>query len=246
MVSTCPLNSKSSSPCINPFVTVPRAHIIIGITVTFMFHSFFNSQDPGTYDFFSISFNFTLWSAETVKSIIRQILFFLLIIIRSGHYYYYNYYSTLRGLFTSEIAGRFSLESKWQQVSSDVQDSSEYSGQSQLGYNLDSFVSSIDFQILSKLMGNVQSTPSTIGINLSPLFPCIFTFLARSKYYYHYYCEFFFYQNITWWFFSGVTARLLRSPGLFSEFWSILSGDGPVFSYLCSSEIWCRSLLFSV
>ena len=32
--------SKSSSPCTNPLVTVPCTPIIIGITVTFMFHSF--------------------------------------------------------------------------------------------------------------------------------------------------------------------------------------------------------------
>ena len=41
MVSTRPLFSKSSSPCANPLVTVPRAQIIIGITVTFMFHCLF-------------------------------------------------------------------------------------------------------------------------------------------------------------------------------------------------------------
>ena len=35
------LNSKSSNPCINPLVIVPRPPITIGITVTFMFHRFF-------------------------------------------------------------------------------------------------------------------------------------------------------------------------------------------------------------
>ena len=43
MVSTRPPTSKSSSPLNNPLVTVPKAPITIGITVTFMFHSFFNS-----------------------------------------------------------------------------------------------------------------------------------------------------------------------------------------------------------
>ena len=43
MVSTRPVISKSSSLWINPSVTVPRAPITIGIIVTFMFHSFFNS-----------------------------------------------------------------------------------------------------------------------------------------------------------------------------------------------------------
>ena len=43
LVSTSPAISKSSSPCTNPLVTVQRAAITIGITVTFMFQSFFNS-----------------------------------------------------------------------------------------------------------------------------------------------------------------------------------------------------------
>ena len=83
MVSTRPIISKSSSPYINPLVTVPRAPITIGIIVTFMFHSFFSSQTRLRYlSFFSLSFTFTLWSAGTAKS---KILFFLsLIIIRSG------------------------------------------------------------------------------------------------------------------------------------------------------------------
>ena len=43
MVSTCPLISKSSSPIINPSVTIPSTAITIGITITFIFHSFFRS-----------------------------------------------------------------------------------------------------------------------------------------------------------------------------------------------------------
>ena len=43
-VSTCPLISLSSNPCIYPLVTVPSAPITIGFTFTFMFHSFFNDS----------------------------------------------------------------------------------------------------------------------------------------------------------------------------------------------------------
>ena len=43
MVSTRPIISKSSPPCINPLVTIPRAPIIIGNSITFIFRSFFNS-----------------------------------------------------------------------------------------------------------------------------------------------------------------------------------------------------------
>ena len=77
MVSTCPLISKSSSPFINPLVTVLRAPIIIGIIVTFMFHSFFNFIAKSRYlSLFSLSFNFTLWSNEAAKFTILQVLFF--------------------------------------------------------------------------------------------------------------------------------------------------------------------------
>ena len=76
MVSTRPLISKSSSPFINPSVTVPRAPITIDITVTFRFHSFFNSLARSKYlSSFSFSFNFTLSSAGTAKFTILQVLF---------------------------------------------------------------------------------------------------------------------------------------------------------------------------
>ena len=39
-VFTSPVISKSFSPCTNPLVTVPRAPITIGITVTFIFQFF--------------------------------------------------------------------------------------------------------------------------------------------------------------------------------------------------------------
>ena len=85
MVFSRTLIYKSSSPCTNPLVTVPGAPITIDITITFIFHSFFNSQARSKYlSFFSISFSFTLWSIGIVKSTIRHVLFFLLVITRSG------------------------------------------------------------------------------------------------------------------------------------------------------------------
>ena len=91
MVSTRLLISKSSCPCTNPLVTASRAPITVVITVTFMFHTFFSSQAKFTYlSLFSLSFSFTLWSAGTAKSTIRQVLFFffffffLFTITRSG------------------------------------------------------------------------------------------------------------------------------------------------------------------
>ena len=41
MVFTRPLITKPFNPCTNPLVTVPRAPITIGITVTYMFYSLF-------------------------------------------------------------------------------------------------------------------------------------------------------------------------------------------------------------
>ena len=59
MVSTHPPTSKYSSPFSNPLVTVPKAPITIGIIVTCMFHSFFNSLARTRYlSFFSHSFSF--------------------------------------------------------------------------------------------------------------------------------------------------------------------------------------------
>ena len=92
MVFTCPLISKSSSPCTNPLVTVPRAPITIGIIVTFMFHCFFNSLLRSRYlCVFSHSFNFTQWSVGTAKSTILQVLFFFVVD-------YYKIWSSSRDL----------------------------------------------------------------------------------------------------------------------------------------------------
>ena len=85
MVSTRPTTSKFSSPFSNTLVTVPNAPITIGIIVTCIFQSFFNSRARSRYlSFCSHSFSFILWSAGTAKSTILQVLFLLLIIIKSG------------------------------------------------------------------------------------------------------------------------------------------------------------------
>ena len=109
IVSTRPSTSKSSSPSSNP-VTFPNAPITIGIIVTFMFHSFFNSLERSrVLSFFSHSFSFILWSAGTAKSTILNILFFcwflLGLVFWPGlgdpcvcqspigvYYHYYHYY----------------------------------------------------------------------------------------------------------------------------------------------------------
>ena len=70
MLSTCSL-------IFNPLGIVPSAPTTIGITVTFMFHSFFSSLVRfKNLSLFLISFIFSLWYAHTVKSTIQQVLLF--------------------------------------------------------------------------------------------------------------------------------------------------------------------------
>ena len=86
MVSTRLLISKSSSPCTNPLVTVQSAPITIGVTVTWMFHCFFNSQARSRYlALFSPSFSFTLCSVRTAKSHYLVGSLFLSTMNRTGH-----------------------------------------------------------------------------------------------------------------------------------------------------------------
>ena len=77
MISTRQPTSKSSSPFSNPLVTVANVPITIGIIVTCMSRSFFNSLARSRYlSFFSHSFSFILWSAGTAKPTILQLSFF--------------------------------------------------------------------------------------------------------------------------------------------------------------------------
>ena len=150
-VSTRPINSKYSRPCINPLVTVPREQITIGIIDTFMFYSFFNSLARSRYlSVFSHSF------AGTAKYTILQVLSFSLIIIRSGRLAKIRWFVSIiiiipLEFFTSALADGLLLEFEWQQVSSSLQYSSQYSGCSQLCCSLDGLHSSPNLQFLQSL-----------------------------------------------------------------------------------------------
>ena len=76
MVSTRPLTSKSSSPFNKLLLIIaPNAPITIGIIVTCMFHSFFNSLARSRYlSFFSHFLCFILWSPGRAKSTIIIII----------------------------------------------------------------------------------------------------------------------------------------------------------------------------
>ena len=117
MVSARPLISKSSNLSTKLLVTVPSAPITIGITVTFMLHSCFNSQARSRYlSFFSLSFSFTCSQPERQSSLFVR--FSLLLF-------------TPWEIFTSASVDGLSLEIEWKQVSSSLQDSSQYSSSSQ-------------------------------------------------------------------------------------------------------------------
>ena len=73
MDSTRPPTSKSSSPFNSPFFTVPKAPITIGIIVTFMFHSFFNSLARSRYLSF---FSHLLLLFNAVFSLQRELMVF--------------------------------------------------------------------------------------------------------------------------------------------------------------------------
>ena len=76
------LISKSSSPVNNHLVTVPKVRTTIGIIFAFMFLSFFNSLTRSRYlFFFSLSFNFILWSAGTANSQFCKFSLLLLLLL---------------------------------------------------------------------------------------------------------------------------------------------------------------------
>ena len=153
MVSTC---HQFPSLFSNPLVTVPKASITIGIIVTCIFHSFFfNSLARSRYlSFFLHSFSFIPWSAGVAKLAILHVLFFLLIIIWSGLLVEIRWSICTSKLFTplvsftSVLADGFSLEFEWQQVSSSLQDSSQYSGRPQQCCRMDSLNPCSNFQVL--------------------------------------------------------------------------------------------------
>ena len=78
MVSSRPLISNFSNPLIKYLGIVPGAPITIVLKLTLMFHSFFFSSLPRSnyLSLFLFSLVFSLCSAGTAKSTIRQILCF--------------------------------------------------------------------------------------------------------------------------------------------------------------------------
>ena len=84
-VSTRPVISKSSSPCTNLLVIVPRARITIGLIVTFMFHNFLNFPCKSEVHIpIFLFFEFHSVVCRESKILNPASSLFLWIIIRSG------------------------------------------------------------------------------------------------------------------------------------------------------------------
>ena len=88
--------------------------------------------------------------------------------------------------FSSALADGFPLEFEWQQISSSLQDSSQYSGRSQQCCSFDSLHQSCYFQILQSLFqAFVDCTKSTNYCWNNRHFHVLqffFNFLTRSRY----------------------------------------------------------------
>ena len=135
MVITRPVIFKSSYPCTNRLVIVSSVPITIGIIVTFMFHSVFNSLskvDVLISIFIFFQFHSVVrwdWKFHNSKSspfcwLFSDINIIIIILILLLLWWWSLEF------FSSALADGLSLEFEWQQVSSRLQDSSQYSGRS--------------------------------------------------------------------------------------------------------------------
>ena len=97
----------------------------------------------------------------------------------------FYYHFTLYGFFKPGLASGNSLESEWQQVSSGIQDSSQYFGRPQQCCSFDDHGSSFDFQPLLSLRRSFKKHPS----QLVPQSPSLLLSLLLCYYHYcYYYC----------------------------------------------------------
>ena len=132
IISTRLPTFKYSMPFNNPLVTVPKAPITIGIIVTFMFQFFqFSSKIEVLISRFTF---FQFYSVDSRDSKVDNFggflfffFFFLLIIIKSGIIIIIIILQEI--FFTSVLTDSILLENEWQQISSELQDSSQYSNQ---------------------------------------------------------------------------------------------------------------------
>ena len=113
--------------------------------------------------------------------LLHSLIIWLIFSSPSPHYYFFLFW----GFFTSALVNDFYLEFEWQQVSSSLRDSSQYSGIFQLYSSFDGLHSSCYFQVLQSLyLSFVDCNKSTNHNWYYSHFhiPQPFQFLARSRY----------------------------------------------------------------
>ena len=147
MVSIRPPTSKSSRPFNNPLVTVPKAPVTIGIIVTFMFHSFFFFQFSIKVEVFIslftfYQFYFMVSRDSKVDNFANVLLFFFF----DYHKVWSSGWDYVIRLYVKFITGVWMM-----QVSSSLQDSSQYSDRSWQCCSLGSLPPSPYFQLLQSL-----------------------------------------------------------------------------------------------
>ena len=179
MVPVCPPISNSSSPFPKPLGIVPSEGITIGITVSFMFHSFFIRWQGLNISLVVRSLWFSL--CDPPEQQLLPLLLLLLFIVSFPYqpqlmvfHWILSDNKSLRPQDSPQYSGwskqccsldgfRLSsyfqaLDSEWQQISSSVQDSPEYSGLSMQCCSLDGFHLPSCFQALESEWQQVSSS----------------------------------------------------------------------------------------
>ena len=156
----------------------------------FLFSSYFCSVDA-----FDVCIASGHWNQSSSALLLRS--FWVIIITISSS----NSRSILRLPTFSQDFFWWSLEYAWQQVSSGLQDSLQYCGRSQQCCSLNG---------LDLNSSSLPSKPLVI-FSSAPFTPITSLLFIRA-----------FHISVSWWSFTGnwVTVCLLKSPGLFSVFWS--------------------------
>ena len=119
-----------------------------------------------------------------------------------SHYHHHNYYITSCEFFTPAWSGSgLFLELEWQQVSSGLQDSSQYSGRFQQCHLLDV----LDFPLISNY-SNVLFKPleivpwasTTTGITITFDIPQVFLFSGKVQVIVYLFAFFYFHSVVLW------------------------------------------------
>ena len=103
----------------------------------------FDSKDQIFFVFFPFFFMLTMHRRSPLADMFISFLFIIIIFIITLLIWEFFY--------AAALADSFSLEFEWKQVSSSLQESSQYSGQSRQCFNLDGLNSSSSFQVLQSL-----------------------------------------------------------------------------------------------